>query len=158
MTEDMKYVDSVIDKYGAEKSFLIAIFGDIQAKYNYLPKSTLEKVAERLSVPLSQAYHVATFYKSFSLKPKGKHIIKVCMGTACHVKGSNNIKDKISRDLHIDSGETTKNKKFTLEEVRCVGCCSLAPVVVIDKDTVAYITQDKISRLLKKYKSDKDIQ
>jgi NADH-quinone oxidoreductase subunit E len=130
---------------------LIEVLQDIQAEYNYLPREVLDQISQELQIPLSQVLRVATFYAAFSLKPRGRHLINVCLGTACHVRGGGRILEKLERDLGIKSGATTSDLKFSLETVRCIGCCSLAPVIRIDEDTHGRLKQDKVPRILKKY-------
>jgi len=151
MNDNLSEIESIISKYKGKKEFLIAILQEIQEKYNYLPKDALIYVSEKLSVPLIQVYSVATFYKTFSLKPKGKHIIRVCLGTACHVRGAPRIVDEIKRKLNIDVGETTSDKLFTLETVRCLGACALGPIVVIDDEYYGQVNPKKIDMILQKY-------
>ena len=152
LTVDIEKVDSIIEKYRGEKGLLISLLQDIQAELNYLPKEALIKVSEQMDIPLSQVFGVATFFKAFSLKPRGRHLTNVCLGTACHVRGAAGILGKIERELGIESGETTSDLRFTLETVRCVGCCSLSPVVVIDEDAHGRLTQGKVSRVLESYR------
>ena len=121
-------VDKIIDTYQGEQSWLVMILQDIQEEYNYLPVQAIERVADKLDIPLSKVHNVATFYSSFSLTERGKHLIKVCDGTACHLRGFMNVRDEITRQLGIGEGETTKDKMFTLEVVACLGACALAPV------------------------------
>jgi len=142
----------IIKKHGREKSALIAILQDIQEEYNYLPKEALNAVSIQLDVPASRIYEVATFYNTFSLNPRGQYLVEVCAGTACHVQGAFNLMDRLQRDLGIKCGETTKDNLFTLEEVRCLGCCSLAPVVRIGGNIHPYLTQDEIPRILRNYR------
>ncbi len=123
------FVDECINIHG---NFLVPILQDIQEKHNYLPEELLRILAEKLEIPLRDIYGVATFYRSFSLTPKGKHIITVCLGTACHVRGGARIVDTLSDELGIKSGETTKDLQFTLETVNCLGCCAIGPIVVVD--------------------------
>jgi len=136
---------------GAVSEHVIAALQELQAKYHYLPESGMRQVAARLRVPISQVYHVATFYSSFSLKPKGKHIINVCLGTACHVKGAGLVMDRFKRELEVETGETSKDGEFTLQGVRCIGCCSIAPAVMIDEETHAYVKQEDVLKMLKQY-------
>ena len=134
-------------------SSLIAILQEVQSHYNHLPAHALTLLSDKLEVPLSKLFSLATFYESFSLEPRGKHIVKVCLGTACHVKSAENLFDKAKRDLDLSAQETTtKDLRFTLEKVRCLGCCSLAPVVCIDEDTHGSMTQEKLSATFKKYR------
>lgn len=144
-------IDRLIEKHRHEESALIGIMQDVQKELNYLPQSILLKLAQRLDIPLSRIYSIATFYKAFSLAPRGRHQIGVCIGTACHVRGGQKIVEKIERELGIRSGQTTNDFKFTLETVRCLGCCSLAPVMRIDKDTHGRLNQAKIPKILKRY-------
>ncbi|MCK4419346.1 NADH-quinone oxidoreductase subunit NuoE [Candidatus Aerophobetes bacterium] len=148
---DLEVIDKIADRYKRKESALIGILQDIQAQYNYLPKEALLHIRERLSIPLTHILGVATFYNIFTLKPRGRHLINVCMGTACHVKGVVRILEKIERELGIKTGETTADLRFSLEPIRCLGCCSLAPVVKIDGDIYGKVKQEKVSRILKKY-------
>lgn len=127
-----KKIKSVLDKYQRNKGMLVSILQDIQAEYNYLPEESLVKVSKDLDVPLSQVYSVATFFKAFSLTPRGRHLINVCLGTACHVRGAVRILEAIERETGIKAGETTEDLKFTLETVNCLGACALGPIVVVD--------------------------
>ncbi|RLC67923.1 MAG: NADH-quinone oxidoreductase subunit NuoE [Chloroflexi bacterium] len=136
--------------YGSDVS-LIAVMEELQARYRYLPQDALILVSERLCVPLSQVYSVATFYNAFSLKPRGKHFISVCMGTACHVRGSKRVLDKVCQRLHIEPGETTEDRMFTLETVNCLGACALGPITVIDGDYAGHMTPSKVDALLEQY-------
>jgi NADH-quinone oxidoreductase subunit E len=143
----------IVKKHGKDKSSLIAILQDIQEEYNYLPKEALCAVSDQLNVPATRVYEVATFYNSFSLNPRGRYLVEVCAGTACHVQGAFNLMDRLQRDLEINCGETTPDNTFTLEEVRCLGCCSLAPVVRIGGNIHPYLTQDEIPKILRNYKT-----
>ncbi|MHB9130862.1 MAG: NAD(P)H-dependent oxidoreductase subunit E [Armatimonadota bacterium] len=127
-----KTIEDVLLRYQGQSSSLIGVLQDVQAVLHHLPEEALRMVAERLGVPMSRVYNVATFYNAFTLEPRGKHIVKVCMGTACHVRGAPRILDEISRHLQISAGETTDDGEFTLETVNCLGACALGPVVVID--------------------------
>jgi NADH-quinone oxidoreductase subunit E len=147
----MQEVETIIEKHQGRSSALIPILLNIQHEYRYLPEEALVMVSEKLSVPLSRIYSLATFYKAFSLKPRGKHSVSVCLGTACHVQGSTLIIEKLERDLSVKRGETTKDLSFDLEEVHCVGCCGLAPVVTVDKDLYGKVTLTKVPSILKKY-------
>ncbi|MRS03504.1 NAD(P)H-dependent oxidoreductase subunit E [bacterium] len=151
MAEDISKVDQIIDTYGLEQKGLIPVLLDIQTEYHYLPPEAIQRVSERMNIPMIQVYQVASFYKVFSLEPRGKHIITVCMGTACHVRGSTMLVDQISRVLHVEPGETTKDMQFTLEEVNCLGACALGPVMVIDGKYYGKMTVNKIEKTLSKY-------
>lgn len=144
-------VDKVVDSFGGDLTQLIGILQDIQAWFNYLPREALVRVSERMEIPLSQVFGVATFFKAFSLTPRGRHQINVCLGTACHVRGGTRILEKLERDLKVEAGRTTEDLRFSLESVRCLGCCSLGPVVVIDDDTYGRLNQEKVSKLVDQY-------
>jgi NADH-quinone oxidoreductase subunit E len=149
---EVSKIDNVIEQYGAKESALLAILQDIQTEEKYLPKDALEYVSQKMGIPLAQVFRLATFYNALSLKPRGRHKVDVCLGTACHVRGGEKILDKMERDLGINVGETTKDKRFTLESVHCVGCCSLGPVAVIDGEVFGRLAQDKVPALLKEFK------
>lgn len=149
---ESKEIDSIIKQYGGQESSILAILQDIQAKERYLPKEILEYVSQKMGIPMTSIFRIATFYNALSIKPRGRHKIDVCLGTACHVRGGNKIMDKLQRDLGISVGETTKDKRFTLESVRCVGCCSLGPVAVVDGEVFGRLTQDKLPSILKEFK------
>ncbi len=150
--DDVRKVSDIIDKYRQEKSVLIPVLQEITKEYGYLPKDILVYVSVELDIPLSQIHSVATFYTAFSLEPRGKHMVSVCMGTACHVQGGGRILERLERELKISSGETTKDKQFSLEAVRCLGCCGLAPVFTVNEDLYGKVTQSKVTKLIKKYR------
>jgi NADH-quinone oxidoreductase subunit E len=145
-------VKSILDSHQRDRSMLVAILQDIQAEYNYLPKETLMQVSQGLDIPLTQVYSVASFFKAFSLKPRGRHLINVCLGTACHVRGAVRVLEEIERELGIKAGETTKDLKYTLETVNCVGACALGPIVIIDGQYSGQMKTDKVKNLLGSYK------
>lgn len=147
----MTIVDEIIARYEYRDSALIAILQDIQKQFNYLPQNLLRYVALRLNVPLPRVYSISTFYKAFSLKPRGRHLIDVCLGTACHVRGGMNIMERLERELGVKNGETTYDEKFSVKSVRCVGCCGLAPVIVIDDEFHGKLNQEQIPKILAKY-------
>jgi len=147
---DLKFLDSVISKWSSDPSFLIPMMQDIQGKYNYLPRPALVHLQEKLQLPLTRVSEVATFYRAFSLKPKGKHIIHVCLGTACHLKGGPRIVDAFKRELNVEVDETTKDREFTLQTVNCVGACALAPVVIIDGNVAGRQEPSKVKALVAK--------
>jgi NADH-quinone oxidoreductase subunit E len=151
---DLKKVDAIIDKYDAEKSSLIGIFQDIQAEWRYLPREAIARVVERLGLPVTQAYMVATFYKSFSLVPRGEHEIHVCLGTACHLRGGQRLVENFERTLNVKAGETTADRKFTLETVNCLGACALAPLVRVDQKNYGKMSGDRIAKIIKEYRPD----
>ena len=144
-------VQEIINKYEGDKGQLVSILQDIQTEYRYLPKEALDEVVTLLNVPASQVYSVATFFKAFSLTPRGRHLIKVCLGTACHVRGAAKVVDKMELDLGVKRTQTTPDLRYTLETVNCVGCCALGPMVMIDEKYHGQISSDKVSPLLAKY-------
>ena len=144
-------VVAVIDKYDADKGQLISMLQDIQAEFHYLPREALIQVSDTMGIPLSQVYSVATFFKAFSLTPRGKHLINLCLGTACHVRGASKVLEQVERSLKISRGETTGDYKFTLETVNCMGCCALGPVVNIDGEYFGQMSAGKVDSLLARY-------
>ena len=142
-------VDSLIDGYTEKKEQLISLLQDIQAEFNYLPQDVLVKVSQKLDIPLSQIFSVVTFFRAFSLKPRGRHLITVCLGTACHIRGGQRLVDKIERDYGIKPGETTEDMRFSLETVNCLGCCALGPVAVVDGKYEGNLSPDKLDRVLR---------
>jgi len=144
-------IESLIDSYVDKKEQLISLLQDIQAEFNYIPQDVLIRISQKLEIPLSQVFSVATFFKAFSLKPRGRHVITVCMGTACHVRGGQRLVDKMSRDYKLQPGDTSPDERFTLETVNCLGACALGPVVVVDGKYESQVTPDKLDKILKKY-------
>lgn len=143
-------VKEIIQRYGQDKSFLVPILQDVQKRFNYLPKEALNNVSTLLGVPLSQVYHVTTFYKTFSLLPRGKHQFNLCLGTACHVRNASLIGEHIERTLGIKAGETTSDLEFTFETVNCLGACALGPILVVDAEYHGQMTISKANKILKK--------
>lgn len=145
--EISKKVKAIIDKYQRSKEFLVSILMDIQSEYNYLPREALYEVSDNLKIPISQVYSVATFYRAFSLTPRGRHLIQVCLGTACHVRGAQKVLDSLERKLKIKAGETTSDNEYTLTTVNCLGACALGPIVVIDQEYHGQMNQSKVDKL-----------
>jgi NADH:ubiquinone oxidoreductase subunit E len=143
-------VQSTLAKHNNEKRALISILQDIQAEFNYLPREALETVAKSLGVPMIDVIAVATFYRAFSLKPRGRHLVTVCLGTACHVRGGPKILSEFEKRLGVAPGDTTKDNQFTLETVACLGCCAIGPVVVVDRNYFAHTTIGKVNSILRK--------
>ncbi len=152
--EDYLKALKIIERWGARQDCVIEMLHDIQEEFNYLPKDVLIEVAKKTEVPLAKIFGIATFYRGFSLMPRGKHRIGVCMGTPCHAKGAPLIVEAIERYLGIKDGETTKDLKFSLHTTGCVGTCGLAPVVVIDEEMYGKVTPTKILEILKKYEKE----
>ena len=149
---DTARIDRIIDGHGGEASSLIQVLLEIQHENHWLPKEALDRVAERLQVPLSRIQHIATFYKAFSLVPKGRHQVHVCVGTACHVRGATRILDTLQEQTGIMPGETDLDLNFSLETVNCLGCCALGPVMVVDGKTFGKLTPAESAEALKGYK------
>lgn len=149
--EELK-IKSCITKYNFEKKALISILQDIQEEYNYLPQEALHIVSKTLGIPLIDIVGVATFYRAFSLEPRGEHLVTVCMGTACHVRGGPNILEEFERKLNINAGETTDDGQFSLETVACLGCCAIGPVVIVDGNYYAQTSIRKVDAILKKHR------
>jgi NADH:ubiquinone oxidoreductase subunit E/NAD-dependent dihydropyrimidine dehydrogenase PreA subunit len=150
--EDEEKVKNVIREHKEKKGALMLILQSINAIYNYFPEKILHYISQELNFPLSLLFRIATFYNAFSLKPRGRHTINVCLGTTCYVKGSERIEDRLSEELSIAREETTKDLKFTLKSVRCIGCCSIAPVIMIDGKAYGHIKSREIPKILKDYK------
>jgi NADH-quinone oxidoreductase subunit E len=144
-------VGRILQKYQRDKSALIDVLHDTQSEIGYLPKEALEEIQAGLGVPLSRVYSVATFFKAFSLQPRGRHLINVCMGTACHVRGADKVLEQMEKELGIKRGGNTRDLKFTLETVNCVGACALGPMVIIGEDYHGEMTPEKVGEILKNY-------
>lgn len=149
--ELLRQVDGYIAAFRDTPGALIQILHQVQLAFGHLPKAAQVRVAEQLDVPLTDVYGVATFYAFFSLKPKGRHIISVCKGTACYVKGSNLVLDRLESELKLKAGDTTDDGRFSLEIVRCLGACGLGPVIMIDEDVHARVKSDRIPAILARY-------
>jgi NADH-quinone oxidoreductase subunit E/NADP-reducing hydrogenase subunit HndA len=144
-------VDRVIEKFRDKAGALIPALEEIQGITGYLPESVQRRVASGLNLPLSQVYGVTTFYSFFTMKPRGKHQIRVCLGTACHVRGANRNIGRVMQALNVRPGECTEDREFSLDVVRCLGACGLAPVMVVDEDTHKQVKEAKLDQILKKY-------
>ncbi len=143
--------DRILARNNNDPSALIAILQDVQRRMGYLPKPVLTRIAEKLGVPLSRVYAVATFYKAFKLKPAGKHIIKVCLGTACHIKGAPQLIQALEGELKVKPEDVTPDGRFSFEAVRCVGCCGLAPVIMIDENFHGKVSPKDVKQILAQY-------
>ncbi|MFC1888857.1 NAD(P)H-dependent oxidoreductase subunit E [Thermodesulfobacteriota bacterium] len=149
-------ISSIVEKHRTNRGGLVSILEEIQAKYGYLPQEILRKVADNTGCSLVDVYGVATFYKSFSLKPRGKHLVSVCLGTACHVRGAPMIVEEFERKLEVGAGETTWDKEFTLETVNCLGACALGPIVVVDGHYFSNVGTVDVDKILKKTRDGLD--
>jgi NADH-quinone oxidoreductase subunit E len=150
MTED-QILDKIIGKYQNQTGVLIQLLLDIQQELNWIPKEAIKKINQKLKIPVSEIYRVASFYTALSLKPRGRHLVRVCAGTACYVRGGPRILDSVERTLGIKAGETTSDGKFSLETVNCLGCCALGPVVEIDKQYHGKLSCSNVEKLLSGY-------
>ncbi|MDY6907229.1 MAG: NAD(P)H-dependent oxidoreductase subunit E [Chloroflexota bacterium] len=148
MNSDCDKVLALVGKYSGSRDDLVSILQDIQAEYHYLPEDALRVVAQQLDLPLIQVYGVATFFKAFSLTPRGEHMVSVCMGTACHVRRAPAVLDEIKRRLGIEPGETTEDMRYTLETVNCLGACALGPIVVVDGSYHGQMSPGKVKKVL----------
>jgi len=148
---DLERLEGILNRFEGDPTDLIPVLQEIQDNYNYLPKDELKVVAQRLNVPLTQIYSVATFYKMFSLVPKGRHQLKVCLGTTCHLKGGPRLVESVGNRLGVEPGYTTKDGNFSLETVGCLGSCAQAPMMMVDDKYYARMTVDKVPKILKMY-------
>ena len=151
MVQQITQADEVIDKYEGNEGNLIQILLEIQREERWLPKDTLERVGQKLGIPLTQIYHIATFYKAFSLVPRGRHSVSVCTGTACHVRGAPRLLDRVTESLKIEPGQTSEDMYFSLDTVNCLGCCALGPVLVLDGEYHSNPTSEQIETLFNTY-------
>src|SRR4030042_1235681 len=152
MIIEVTKVESLLQRHERKKNSLLAVLQDIQDEYNYLPKEALQIISKHLEIPLIDVVGVATFYRAFSLEPRGKHMCKVCLGTACHIRGGPKILDEVEKKLDIAPGQTTKDRQFTLETVNCLGCCAIGPVMVVDEDYHAHVSTKQVDQILKQYR------
>jgi len=147
---DLEKLTAIVGKYGGSRDSLISILQDIQSEWRYLPEDAVRLVASQLGLPLIQVYGVATFFRAFSLKPRGEHIVNVCLGTACHVRRAPAVLDEIKRRLGIEPGKTTEDMRYSLETVNCLGACALGPIVVVDGEYHGQMSPGRVKKLLKK--------
>jgi NADH:ubiquinone oxidoreductase subunit E len=148
---DIDAINIILQKFPEVKGNLIGILHEVQNHFHYLPETELRYISKKTEIPITQIYSIITFYNRFSLKPKGKNEVCVCLGTACHVKGAEKVMNEMKTQLNIDKGETTADMVFSLEEVRCIGACSLAPAVVINEETFGQVTPKQVGKILSKY-------
>ncbi len=146
---DDTQLETILSRHRRDPSELLAILQEIQAKDNYLPRETMTKVASGLGVSLTRVYGMATFFSSFSLKPRGRHTCTVCMGTACHVRGAAKLVEQVEREFDMKAGGTSAGKELTLETVNCVGACALGPLAIVDGEYHGQLTTKKLSKVLK---------
>ncbi len=149
---DVAAVEAILEKYPQVRGNLIGILHEVQNHFHYLPEAELRYISKRTGIPITQIYSIVNFYNRFSLTPKGRNEVCVCLGTACHVNGAEKVLNAIEEKLHIKPGETTDDMRYSLEEVRCIGACSLAPAVVINEETYGQVTPRQVGKMLDKYK------
>jgi NADH:ubiquinone oxidoreductase subunit E len=152
MAVDIKKVDEIISRYDKSEESLLAIMQDFQREFHYVPEEGMKRLSDYLYVPESKIYAMGTFYRALSLLPRGKYTVKVCMGTACHLKGSGQIMEVIDRELDVTRSHTTVDQRYTIESVNCLGACAMAPVVVVGEDYYGHMRPSKIMDVLNKYK------
>ena len=150
MSVTFKALENILERYPPTSEHLISALQDVQTKFNYIPPEAMRAVCDHLGVPVSRGWAVATFFKSFSLEPRGEHGIKVCLGTACHLKGGERVVESLERDLKVERGHTTADMRFTLDTVNCLGACALAPLAVVDEEYQATTNSRKLKKYLKK--------
>ena len=148
MDADLQAVREIASKCDGDRSALISVLQDVHAEYNYLPEGSLEVISREMSIPLASVFGVATFFRAFSFEPRGRHLATVCMGTACHVRESSKVLTKAEEKLGIAPGQTTRDKRFTLETVNCLGCCAVGPVMVIDGEYHGEMTPQRVEAVL----------
>jgi NADH-quinone oxidoreductase subunit E len=149
--DDLQPVREIVSRRGADRSALISILQDVCSEYSYLPEGSLDLISKEMGIPSSAVYGVATFFRAFSFEPRGRHLATVCMGTACHVRASTAVLEEVSSHLGVAPGGTTRDRKFTLETVNCLGCCAVGPVVVVDGDYHGEMTPQKVDSVLGEY-------
>jgi NADH-quinone oxidoreductase subunit E len=153
MEVDNEKLHAIINKYSSSKSHLLAMFQDVQREYRYVPKEAVKFISTELGIPLTKAYEVVTFYKTLSLKPRGRHSVHVCLGTACHLRGGPNVLETFQRELNVAVGETTEDGLFTLETVNCLGACALAPLVRVEERDFGKTTPGGVKRIISEFSS-----
>jgi len=149
---DLQKVDAILEKYVGDKTAVLAVLQDVHAAYNYLPREALKAISEKMEIPLSQVASLATFFSAFSLTPRGKNIVTVCMGTACHVRGAPRVLAEIERELQVKGGQTTPDGQFTIETVNCVGACALGPLVIVNGNYHGNINTADVVEMIHEYK------
>ena len=148
----MEQIDKIIDKYDNKKGVLIQLLLNVQKELKWIPKTAINRISQRLNIPCSQIFRIASFYAALSLKPIGRHVIQVCLGTACHVRGGSKILDTVEDTLEMKAGNTTDDNKFTLKGVNCLGCCAQGPMLMVDNDYYGGVTATQVKGILEKYK------
>ncbi|MGI6033470.1 MAG: NAD(P)H-dependent oxidoreductase subunit E [Coriobacteriales bacterium] len=155
--EETEQIEKILSGYDENPRNSLAAMQDMQDAFGYVPRAGIEAISKHCHRSVGELFALSTFYKALSLKPKGKHVIKVCSGTTCHIRGGENIEDGITRELGVEPGDTTDDGEFSLEEVHCVGACALAPVVIVDDDLYGNVTLDKLPEIFGKYRTGADV-
>ncbi len=150
-TISLDRVNAIIDRYMEEQGALIQILLDVHQEYNWVLPEAAKLISDRMDIPITQVYRVASFYKALSLTPRGKHLVKVCLGTACHVRGGVGVMDRVSQIMGIQDGDTTKDGRFTVERVNCLGCCALGPIMTVDGEYYGKMIPEKVDGVLENY-------
>lgn len=148
MDADLQAVREIASRHGKDRSALISVLQDVHAEYNYLPEGSLDVISREMGVPIASIYGVATFFRAFSFKPRGRHLATLCVGTACHVRGASKLLTDVEESLGIPSGETTRDKRLTLETVNCLGCCAVGPLMVVDGEYHGEMTTKRVEEVL----------
>jgi len=152
MKEKMNKLDEIIASHKDQQGSLMPVLHETQELFGYIPEEAMQKISKELNIPMAEIYGVATFYSRFTLKPRGEHTIGVCLGTACYVKNAQLVFERLQKELNVKPGDTTEDGKFTLEATRCLGCCGLAPVIMIGEDVYGKLVPDDIPAILSKYR------
>jgi NADH-quinone oxidoreductase subunit E len=148
---DRKHISTILDRYEGKQGILIQVLLDIQKAYNWIPPEAIAEIYERFHIPISTIYRITNFYKAMSLTPKGRHCIRVCLGTACHVRGAQKVFDKVKEVLGLEKEGTTNDLRFTVERVNCLGCCAMGPVMTVDDTYYGNVTQQDIKEIINQY-------
>jgi len=148
MDADLQAVKEIASRHGGDRSALISVLQDVHAEYNYLPEGSLEVISREMGVPLASIYGVATFFRAFSFEPRGRHLATLCLGTACHVRGASRLLTEVEARLGVSPGETTRDKRFTLETVNCLGCCAVGPLMVVDGEYHGEMNTKRVEAVL----------
>jgi NADH:ubiquinone oxidoreductase subunit E len=154
MEVESKKLQAIVGKYKGDKAYILSMFQDVQKLFRYLPKDAVKYICQQLKIPFAKGYEVATFYKSFSLNPRGKHTVHVCLGTACHLRGAPTVMDTFERELQLKVGQTTADGSFTLESVNCLGACALAPLVRVDEQNFGKTTPAGIKTIIGRFRDE----
>lgn len=154
---DLEQIDAILENYGCRHSEIVSIMQEVQRLENFLPQETLRYISKKMELNLARIYDIATFYKAFSLVPRGRHVVKVCCGTACHLGGAAGNLEQLGRSLNIADGETTDDRLFSIETVNCLGACALAPVVVVGEDYYETVNAGRMEKIITSYRAGEEV-